>query len=107
MANYYWNGHAVQFAAVSAVTAQTAIVAATAAKQTVVLGYVLSADTLGDYLWESASTALTGSTELAADSPVVVGFTGCPVLQTATNEALNLTGATALNGHVAYVSIDP
>ena len=107
MANYYWNGHKVEHALIADVTDQAEQVSAVADKQILVLGYTLSLDAVGEVLWESASDNLTGLIEVAADTPLVVGYGGVPVLECATAEALNLTGTTAANGHLSYVVVDP
>lgn len=105
MANWYTSSAATQYAAISGVTTQTAIVAAAGAgMRIVVLSYVLTLDTAGEYLWESASNALTGNIEVAADTPC--GMSSMHgVFETNANEALNLTCTTAGNGHIAYVVV--
>jgi hypothetical protein len=90
-------------APISDITTITTIVAAPGAGyRIVVLGYKLQLDTDGEYLWSSASTALTGTMELAADAPDGAFF-GAGIFACAPNETLRLTATTPANGWVRYV----
>lgn len=107
MANFYPSpGHLVQHAAITNITTKTAIVAAPGAgKRVVVVGYMLTLDGAGEYIWESATTALSGNVEVSADTPVGMSSV-YGVLECGTNEALNLTATAAANGHVSYIVTD-
>jgi hypothetical protein len=91
------------YAAISNVTTSTQLVAAPGAGFcVVVIGYKLQLDALGEYTLFSAATAITGTMELAADTPDGA-FCTSGILRCAENEALNLTATTAANGFVRYV----
>ena len=91
------------YVAISNVTTSTQLVAAPGADyRIVVLGYKLQLDTTGEYTLYSAATALTGTMELAADTPDGA-FCTAGILRCAENEALNLTATTAANGFLRYV----
>ena len=93
----------IQQASVSNITTVTPIVAAPGAGyRIVVLGYLLTLDAAGEYSWSSASTALMGTQEVTADTPVGA-FASTGVLHCAENETLRLTATTAANGFVRYV----
>jgi hypothetical protein len=102
-------GQTILFAAIDhGSSGDNTIVAADATKKIKVLSYQIVATGAVDVAWKSgASTALTGAMALAAAGSVVQVYGGTPsawILQTAVNEALvlNLSGAVAVDGHVAY-----
>jgi len=69
----------------------------------VVLGIVLSSDTTGTALFQDgAATALAGEVNLLAGSPLVVGFSGVPVLRVTASESLQLVTSQECNGWIAY-----
>lgn len=92
-------------ASVSNVTTVTTIVTAPGAGyRIVVIGYLISLDAAGEYSWSSASTALMGTQEVTADTPVGA-FSALGVLACAENEALRLTASAAANGFVRYAIV--
>ncbi len=88
------------------------IVAAVAGKRIQVIGYTIVASGGANTVrWESGAsgTALTGQMGLPINGMLVVTYNpgGC-FAPTATNTLLNLelSAATSVDGHVAYVEID-
>ena len=80
--------------------------AAVASKKITVLSYVLVATGAVTVKWRTASTDISGAMALAANGGVSAhsGDITIPLLQTATNEALNLnlSSAVQVSGHVTY-----
>lgn len=89
--------------------ARTEIVAAVAGKRIRVLSYVATCETAtGTFLWESATTAISGVMTMADNGCVVVPAGTTPVLQTAAGEALNITTvASVVRGHLSYITENP
>lgn len=92
-------------AAISNITSATSIVTAPGAGLAiVVLGYKLQLDTDGEYTWSDTTGNLTGTMELAADSPDGAFFAG-GIFRCRDNEPLRLTATTAANGWVRYAVV--
>lgn len=90
---------------VANITSVTTIVPAPGAGyRIVVLAYLLSLDADGEYFWSSAATALMGTQEVTADTPVGAS-NAHGVLRCAANEALRLTSTTAANGWVRWARV--
>ena len=86
--------------------ADNEVVAAVAGKQIKVLSIVLIASGgANTCTWKSATNALSGAMDFAADGGYSLGNGETPVLVTNNGEALNLalTAATLVAGHVSYV----
>lgn len=97
-------------AAVSAVADDTTelVAAAGAGKKIELLAANLSGDVAGSIVFKSAATALTGTIPLAATTPYQIDFNpNASVMETAANEALNLTTVSAaVTGWITYAVTD-
>lgn len=83
------------------------VVAAVTGKRIRVVSYLLSAAGTVNAKWQSASTDLTGLHYMVANNQVPVPFSPVGYFETASGEALNLnlSGAIAVGGHVAYIEV--
>lgn len=78
-------------------------------KQVVLLGVALSSDTTGTaYFHDNAGSPVshTGEMNLLAGSPLVVGFSGMPILRGTASQKLQLTTTQECNGWIAYTIDD-
>ena len=97
-----------KFAVISAsASGDNSIVAANATKKLRVLGYVLVSSGTVNVTWRRGTTALTGAMPLIANTGIASAFSPVGWFETNTNEALNLnlSGATAVYGHVVYIEV--
>ena len=99
-----------KFAAISASSSgANTIVAAVAAKKLRVLSYVISASAAVNAKWQSHAipTDKTGLLYMATNGGAVAGFNPAGWFETIAGEALdlNLSGATAVGGHLSYIEV--
>lgn len=87
----------------------TALVAAVTGKKIRVMGLVATVlTTAGVFSLKTGSTTIFAA-HLALGSPLVVGFTGVPVCETASGEALTPNNAAGVDSHcvVTYQEVEP
>lgn len=97
-----------KFAAISCSSSgNNEIVAAVTSKKIRVLNYVLVASAAVNAKWRSASNDKSGLLYMAANTGASSGFSPVGHFETVAGEALNLnlSGATAVGGHVAYIEV--
>lgn len=87
----------------------TPLVAAVSGKKIRVLGFVASVlTTAGTVTLKSSTTSTIFAHHLALGVPLVVGFTGVPVCETVSGEALTPSNGTGVDSFctVTYVEVD-
>lgn len=94
----------IRSAVITAHTTGTVVAAPGAGYRIVVIGWLLSLDSIGEIQWLSAATPITGAIEVAADTPIGMSAS-FGALACAENEALSLEATQACNGHARYVVV--
>lgn len=91
----------------TAAAGDTSLVAAVAGKKIRVISYNLVSTSANTVKFRSATTDLTGGMALPANGQADAEFSPIGHFETAVNEPLNinLSGATQVSGHLAYVLI--
>lgn len=84
------------------------VVAAVTGKRIIVTGYELTAGGTNTVVWKSASTALSGASDVVSGTRLAQPLTDGFYLATAKGEALNITlsGAQKLAGYVNYQVVE-
>lgn len=84
------------------------VVAAVAGKRIIVTGYELTSGGTNTVTWKSASTSLSGASDVAAGTRLGQPLTDGFYFATAAGEALNITlsGAQKLAGYVNYQVVE-